>query len=93
MLKELSSLYIYETPLHELTTPCSHDITSLSIRATPLTPNNLDICACNLVWLKTASELGADIRITDVDCGGVMWSVASSQQLLENCQLLTPGKE
>ena len=60
---------------------CLSPTTTLDLR----TFLHLDLCHCDMVWLKQAQEAGINILYTDQNCAaiGKMWSSATSQELFQ----------
>ena len=47
--------------------------------------SNLDLCACDNIWIKQAEEKGANVEVTDVTCGDKIWSAMTFSELVRVC--------
>ena len=81
-MNEVDDVYMENTQLTSLPPTCFDQPTTLYLKNTPL-----DLCTCELVWLKIAAGHGLTPDVTDVMCPGTttMWSLLSVDELSGVC--------
>ena len=83
-LKKVNTLSMIQNPLERLEDFL--DLENNPSASVILTQTSaLDLCKCEHLWLKIAEEMGASIKMDDVQCGDDLWSTLNSSRLMERC--------